>query len=78
MFRVFFIILLSINHSSVIVLSAARPGQGGHGHFNEQEPEYWIEKFSSLGFYYEDEFSTRLQNIEEVHCENLLCFISKN
>lgn len=27
-----------INHSEVVVLSAARPGQKGEGHFNEQPP----------------------------------------
>src|SRR5437879_5333008 len=29
--------------SSVIVFSAAIPGQGGTGHVNEQWPEYWCE-----------------------------------
>ena len=33
------------NKSPVIIISAARPGQGGHGHFKKQLPEYWIEKF---------------------------------
>lgn len=30
------------NHGERILLSAARPGQGGLGHLNEQPPEYWI------------------------------------
>lgn len=37
-------------HSDLVVLSAAPPGQGGEGHFNEQPPEYWIELFDSKGF----------------------------
>ena len=63
-----------INHSSVIIISGARTGQGGYGHFNEQEPEYWISKFRSLE-YDEDEISTnKLKNTKELFSENLLCF----
>ncbi len=62
------------NHSNRIILSAARPGQGGHGHFNEQEPEYWIKKFNLLGYKYESELSEKLKKTEETHAENLLCF----
>lgn len=36
--------------SDVIFWSAARPGQGGTHHYNEQPKEYWLEKFSSKGF----------------------------
>jgi glycosyltransferase involved in cell wall biosynthesis len=37
---------------SRVFLTAARPGQGGHDHVNEQPPEYWIAKFASRGFRY--------------------------
>ena len=37
------------NKSPVIIISAARPGQGGQGLFNEQLPEYWIKKFKQFG-----------------------------
>jgi SAM-dependent methyltransferase len=33
----------------VVVFSAAQPGQGGLGHINEREPEYWIEAFGRQG-----------------------------
>jgi len=36
--------------SSVIIFSAAPPGQGGSGHINEQSPSYWISKFARRGF----------------------------
>ena len=62
-------------HAPIVVLSAARPGQGGHGHFNEQLPEYWIEKFHNLGVSFDGEFSNTIQALEETHCENLLCFV---
>jgi len=26
------------------------PGQGGHGHVNEQWPSYWVQRFDALGF----------------------------
>lgn len=34
----------------VVVFTAARPGQGGIGHLNEQPPEYWTELFKAHGF----------------------------
>jgi hypothetical protein len=33
-----------------VLFSAAVPGQGGHGHVNEQWPTYWVERFESHGF----------------------------
>ena len=43
--------------SSVIVFTAASPGQGGLDHVNEQPPSYWISKFQALGFVYDEELS---------------------
>lgn len=34
----------------VVLFSAAVPGQGGHGHINEQWPGYWVDRFASAGF----------------------------
>ncbi len=36
------------SHGDHLVISAARPGQGGEGHFNEQHPEYWIDRSPNL------------------------------
>ena len=33
-----------------VLFSAAVPGQGGHGHLNEQWPDYWVERFRGRGF----------------------------
>lgn len=46
--------------SDLIVLTAARPGQGGIGHINEQPKGYWIEKFRARGFALDQEASGRL------------------
>ena len=62
------------SHSSKILISAAKPGQGGHGHFNEQEPEYWLQKFKRLGYNYNEEFSNKVKAIKDNHAENLLFF----
>ena len=37
-------------HSKVVALSAAPPGQGGEGHFNEQPKSYWEKKFADRGY----------------------------
>lgn len=36
-------------HGDVILFSAARPGDGGEHHVNEQEPEYWRDLFEDHG-----------------------------
>lgn len=63
-----------INHSDLIILSAARPGQGGLGHFNEQPKEYWINKFHKLGYNYDGIFSNKLIEAKTMHSENMMCF----
>lgn len=35
----------------IVYFSAARPGQGGHGHINCQPKAYWVERFHSYGFW---------------------------
>lgn len=37
-------------HSDLIVFSAAKPGQGGFGHLNEQPDLYWLTKFAERGY----------------------------
>lgn len=43
--------------SSVVVFTAAHPGQGGTDHVNEQPASYWIQKFSSRGFEFDEAHS---------------------
>ena len=40
--------------SDVIVFTAARPGQGGQDHVNEQPPSYWISRFASHGLIHDE------------------------
>jgi SAM-dependent methyltransferase len=40
-----------------IVFTAAFPGQGGRDHVNEQPASYWIDKFSALGFTFDEPLS---------------------
>ena len=63
------------NHADRVVISAARPGQGGEGHFNEQPPEYWIEKFKGHGYEYDDAKTERLRGLGEFFSENMLVFV---
>ena len=39
-----------VSLSDSVLISAAPPGQGGHGHFNCQPIEYWDRKFEALGY----------------------------
>jgi SAM-dependent methyltransferase len=38
------------NKCNIVLFSAAVPGQGGHGHINEQWPLYWQKKFQDAQF----------------------------
>ena len=62
------------NHSDKIIISAARPGQGGAGHFNEQAPEYWIKQFGKFGYKLNKERTDELRKIDEEFSENMLVF----
>lgn len=44
----------------VIVFSAATPGQGGHGHINEQPHSYWAAKFREQGWTWDESIRERL------------------
>lgn len=61
------------NHSDRILLSAARPGQGGLGHLNEQEPGYWIALMQERGFTLSHE-TERYRALPDHFAENILIF----
>lgn len=60
------------NHSDIIIMTAAKPGQGGEGHFNEQSSEYWINQFRKYGYTYNHQKTDELRKIREKNNENLL------
>lgn len=45
-----------------VIISAAPPGQSGHGHINEQPQSYWIEKFERRGYRYDPSASERFRS----------------
>jgi len=61
-------------HGRLVLVSAARPGQGGCGHLNEQMPEYWVEKFAARGFAHDPESTALFQQLGENFCDNILVF----
>ena len=63
------------NHGSRIVMSAARPGQGGEGHFNEQPPEYWTAKFEAAGFRLDVPLTEELWSVDEMFSKNMMSFV---
>jgi hypothetical protein len=56
------------------LLSAAHPGQGGSGHFNEQPIAYWITRFERHGHRYLPEITERLRERTQLFPENLAVF----
>ena len=62
------------NHSDLVVMSAARPNQGGEGHFNEQDDAYWIEQFSQYGYTLDKAATSALREIDEMFSKNMYVF----
>ncbi len=62
------------NHGNRIVITAARPGQGGAGHFNEQPPEYWIGHFQKRGYRHDENATAQLKACDDIWADNLLVF----
>jgi SAM-dependent methyltransferase len=55
-----FVDALTRHGASYILLTAAPPGQGGHGHYNLQYKSYWIKKFKSNGYEIFPEFRDKI------------------
>ena len=66
------------HHADRVVMSAAPPGQGGEGHFNEQPLSYWVEKFAEFGFDWDQRNSAHLQSIDERFSDNVLTLVRRD
>lgn len=65
--------------ADVVVFSAAIPYQGGHGHLNEQWPEYWCDLFLAHGYACSEDLRWEFWNdpqVEPWYRQNLLVFAS--
>jgi hypothetical protein len=61
-------------HAPHLLLSAAHPGQGGVGHFNEQPAEYWIERLAEREFVFDASSTKRLVANWQWYPENVMFF----
>lgn len=70
-----------INHSDIILFSAAIPGQGGMNHLNEQEFNYWIDIFASHGYEAYDFVRPKIWHLDDVewwYKQNSFLFVNKS
>lgn len=49
--------------NGLLIFSAARPGQGGSGHLNEQPRKYWRDKLMARGFVPDRLLTRQLSNV---------------
>lgn len=64
----------------IVLFSAAVPVQGGHGHVNEQWPDWWAEKFDRLGFRVVDYVRPRVWGdpaVETSYAQNTFLYASE-
>jgi 2-polyprenyl-3-methyl-5-hydroxy-6-metoxy-1,4-benzoquinol methylase len=78
-----YLVNLLTTFSPNIVFTAATPGQGDiehHDHVNEQQPEYWINKFRDYGFLIQDDLTNRMKflweeaSVSHFYVKNLMVF----
>lgn len=67
--------------ADTILFTAAQPGQGGLGHVNEKESDWWIERFQERGIKYDESMTKNLvgkmkliDGIKEWYYKNLMVF----
>jgi len=65
-------------HSDIVALSAAPPGQGGEGHFNEQPPAYWMRMFEMRGYPLHTEWTAQMRAVDEFYSGNMMVFGSSS
>lgn len=69
---------LAARASRWVVFSAARPGQGGHGHIAERPEEEWRQEWLSRGFIFDAAMTTLARNLSDAkninHRRNLMVF----
>jgi SAM-dependent methyltransferase len=63
-----------VRHSDTVAMSAAPPGQGGEGHFNEQPRCYWIAKLASRGYRLHKGWTDELRAVNEFYSDNMMVF----
>lgn len=69
-----------VNHSAIVLFSAAQPGQGGEFHVNEKPAAYWMRKFEQHGyeaFDYPRQVVKNVKHIEPWYRYNAILFASK-
>ena len=69
---------LAARASRWVVFSAARPGQGGHGHIAERPEEEWRQEWLSRGFIFDAAMTALARNLSDAkninHRRNLMVF----
>jgi hypothetical protein len=63
-----------VRHSDTVAMSAAPPGQGGEGHFNEQPWSYWIAKLDTREYRLHEEWTDELRAVKEFYSDNMMVF----
>ena len=49
----------------LVLMTHAKPGQGGHHHVNCQPSEYWIERLSEIDFVFDQELTEKTHELVE-------------
>lgn len=74
-------VLTLINHSDVILFSAALTNQGGQNHLNEQPFSYWVNKFEENGYVFLDVFRNKIWDDPNIDCwyrQNIFLIVKKD
>lgn len=68
-----------VNLADVVLFGAAIPGQGGHGHINEQWPSWWRDRFAQFDYQAFDLVRPLHWNDQSIHYwyrQNMFVYVS--
>jgi len=63
-------------NSKTVLFTAAKKGQGGMDHINEQDPKFWIDLFKNREYEFKEELTKKLK--KEMKDEKVLWWIPEN
>lgn len=63
-----------VHLSDRILITAARPGQGGLGHLNEREPKYWEALFGAKGLVRNRSAEDAIKSVCDLYADNVMVY----
>jgi SAM-dependent methyltransferase len=68
--------LSTLCNGNVVAMTAALPGQGGYGHVNEQNPDYWIDHMQDHHFTFSESATNACREVS-IELDGVNCWFNR-